>query len=70
MVWVIRINTCICQANVPDVIPNWFGAPAVKLESPARDLFHARACKSKTGTMRCYDHQGGIYTGKAGRIFE
>jgi len=51
----IQEGKCI-DISVPGAIPNWFGAPAVKLESPTRDLFTAPACKSKKGTVRFYDN--------------
>jgi len=51
----IQEGKCI-DISVPGAIPNWFGAPAVKLESPTRDLFKAPACKSKKGTVRFYDN--------------
>ena len=51
----IQEGKCI-DISVPGAIPNWFGAPAVKLESPNRDLFQAPACKIKKGTVRFYDN--------------
>ena len=51
----IQEGKCI-DISVPGAIPNWFGAPAVKLEPPTRDLFPAPACKAKKGSVRFYDN--------------
>jgi len=45
-------GTCI-DVSVPGAIPNWEGAPAVKLEKPTELLFDTDVCKTK-GTRRQY----------------
>jgi len=51
----IQEGKCI-DVSVPGSIPNWFGAPAVKLESPEKDLFEAPVCKNKGAALRLYDN--------------
>jgi len=51
----IQNGKCI-DVTVPGAIPNWFGAPAVKLEEPTADLFPAPVCATKGATQRFYDN--------------
>jgi len=51
----IQEGKCI-DVSVPGAIPNWFGAPAVKLEPATQDLFDAPLCKSKGKVVRLYDN--------------
>jgi len=51
----IQEGECI-DVSVPGSIPNWFGAPAVKLEPPEKDLFEAPVCKNKGAAVRLYDN--------------
>ena len=51
----IQEGKCI-DVSVPGAIPNWFGAPAVKLLDPTKDLVPAPVCKSKGSTVRLYDN--------------
>jgi len=52
----IQEGECI-DVSVPGSIPNWFGAPAVKLEPPEKDLFEAPVCKNKGAAVRLYDNK-------------
>jgi len=51
----IEEGKCI-DVTVPGAIPNWFGAPAVKLEDPETDLFEAPVCRNKGAQARLYDN--------------
>jgi len=51
----IQEGECI-DVSVPGSIPNWFGAPTVKLEPPEKDLFEAPVCKNKGAAVRLYDN--------------
>jgi len=51
----IQEGKCI-DVSVPGAIPNWFGAPAVKLLDPTADLFAAPVCKTKGAAGRLYDN--------------
>jgi len=50
----IEEGVCI-DVSVPGAIPNWFGAPAVKLDPPTEVLFPAPVCKNK-GKKRFYEN--------------
>ena len=41
---------------MPGAIPNWFGAPVVKLLDETPDLFPAPVCKNKGAAVRLYDN--------------
>jgi len=51
----IQEGKCI-DVSVPGAIPNWFGAPAVKLLDPTIDLVTAPVCKTRGAAVRLYDN--------------
>jgi len=51
----IQEGKCI-DVSVPGAIPNWFGAPVVKLLDETPDLFPAPVCKTKGAAARLYDN--------------
>lgn len=51
----IEEGKCI-DVSVPGAIPNWKGAPAVKLEDPEPNLFDAPVCRNKGAAVRLYDN--------------
>ena len=51
----IQEGKCI-DVSVPGAIPNWFGAPAVKLLNPTTGLVPAPVCKNKGAAVRLYDN--------------
>jgi len=51
----IQEGKCI-DVTVPGAIPNWFGAPAVKLEESTAELFEAPLCSRRGAVQRFYDN--------------
>jgi len=51
----IQEGKCI-DVSVPGAIPNWFGAPVVKLLEETPDLFPAPVCRNKGAAARLYDN--------------
>ena len=51
----IQEGKCI-DVSVPGAIPNWFGAPAVKLLDSTTGLVPAKTCKNKGAAVRLYDN--------------
>jgi len=51
----IEEGKCI-DVSVPGAIPNWKGAPAVRLEDPETKLYDAPVCQKKGGAVRLYDN--------------
>jgi len=51
----IQEGKCI-DVSVPGAIPNWLGAPIVKLLEETPDLFPAPVCKTKGAAVRLYDN--------------
>ena len=51
----IQEGKCI-YVSVPGAIPNWFGAPAVKLLDSTTGLVPAKTCKNKGAAVRLYDN--------------
>ena len=51
----IQEGKCI-DVSVPGAIPNWLGAPVVKLLEETPDLFPAPVCKNKGAAVRLYDN--------------
>eukprot|EP00090_Calanus_glacialis_P046480 TRINITY_DN9154_c0_g1_i1.p1 TRINITY_DN9154_c0_g1~~TRINITY_DN9154_c0_g1_i1.p1 ORF type:complete len:403 (-),score=92.87 TRINITY_DN9154_c0_g1_i1:93-1301(-) len=51
----IQEGKCI-DVSVPGAIPNWFGAPVVKLLEETSDLFPAPVCRNKGAAVRLYDN--------------
>jgi hypothetical protein len=49
----IEDGVCI-DVSVPGAIPNWVGAPTVKLERPTEVLFPAPVCKNRGASRREY----------------
>jgi len=65
----IQEGKCI-DVTVPGAIPNWFGAPAVKLEEPTAELFPAPVCATKGATQRFYDNTCRCVRGKTATDYD
>jgi len=65
----IQEGKCI-DVSVPGAIPNWFGAPTVKLEEANPDLFPAPVCQSKGKAKRLYENTCRCSRGKAALDFD
>ena len=51
----IQEGKCI-DVSVPGAIPNWEGAPVVKLLQPTAELLEAPRCGSRDQVERLYDN--------------